>query len=226
MGFLCLRCSKFIPPFWNISAATPQILTQQVLCCSCCWWRLGGWEVVGKRVKMGSDSVSAVACHVGFYSRALCYFVVFSFILQSKEYPRNVRGNPTRKYVEKEVCKTNANMERKGRIWKSERVKWEMGCFLPKPPISPSTNSKIKLLIGMITGLVRSTLTWVWKMSECSVFACVRECICVCGCVCGWVCVWVGVCVGGCVCVWVGVCNSVILFDWKNLSQRGEKASP
>ncbi len=26
------------------------------------------------------------------------------FILQSKEYPRNVPENPTRKYVEKEVC--------------------------------------------------------------------------------------------------------------------------
>lgn len=45
------------------------------------------------------------------FSRARCYFVVFPFILQSKEYPRNVPGNPTRKCVEKEVCKTNEQQQ-------------------------------------------------------------------------------------------------------------------
>ena len=47
------------------------------------------------------------------FSRALCYFVVFPFILQSKEYPRNVPGNPTRKCVEKEVCKKKKKRKRK-----------------------------------------------------------------------------------------------------------------
>lgn len=49
------------------------------------------------------------------FSRALCYFLVFSFILQSKEYPRNVPGNPTRKCVEKEVCKKKGRENQDGR---------------------------------------------------------------------------------------------------------------
>lgn len=86
----------------------------------------GGGKVGDFREGGVSDSVSAVACHMGICSRARCYFVVFPFISQSKEYPRNVRGNPTRKYVEKEVCKKKIKnkkrnyTEQKGRNWKSE----------------------------------------------------------------------------------------------------------
>lgn len=48
-------------------------------------------------------SLSCCMSHA-IFSRSLCYFVVFPFILQSKEYPRNVPGNRARKYVDKEVC--------------------------------------------------------------------------------------------------------------------------
>lgn len=51
------------------------------------------------------------------FARFLCYFVVFPFILQSKEYPRNVPGNPTRKCVEKEVCKKKRKKKKKP-TWK------------------------------------------------------------------------------------------------------------
>lgn len=104
MGFLCPRMqqihSTILEYFCSNTSVSPQ-----VLCCSCCWWRVGGGGNRGWGGEVWGFWLRVVACHVGSFSRSRCYFVVFPFILQSKEYPRNVPGNPTRKCVEKEVCK-------------------------------------------------------------------------------------------------------------------------
>ncbi len=76
--------------FWNIFCPkdkAPQLtFWTGSLCCSC-----------GE----GSD---VVACSPQRFFQSLLLFCSLLFILQSKEYPRNVPENPTRKYVEKEVC--------------------------------------------------------------------------------------------------------------------------
>lgn len=105
------------------------------------WNEEGGW---GRGLNL-----SCCMSH-GICSRARCYFVVFPFILQSKEYPRNVRGNPTRKFVGKEVCKEKKQHGTKGKAMKEWREWWG----LPKSSISPSADSKFKVLIGMNVGLV------------------------------------------------------------------------
>lgn len=53
------------------------------------------------------------ACVLPVFFQRLWLFCSLLFISQSKEYPRNVPENPTRKYVEKEVCKQAIMGERK-----------------------------------------------------------------------------------------------------------------
>lgn len=53
------------------------------------------------------------ACVLPIFFQRLLLFCSLLFISQSKEYPRNVPENPTRKYVEKEVCKQAITGERK-----------------------------------------------------------------------------------------------------------------
>jgi len=66
------------------------------------------------------------------FFQSLLLFCSLLFILQSKEYPRNVPENPTRKYVEKEVCK-QANIGAKYR----EESDWYV--LSRSQGISPST---------------------------------------------------------------------------------------
>ena len=116
-----------------------------------------GWREGGK----GFGSVWAVCMSPAVFSGVFCYFVVFLFILQSKEYPRNVPGNPTRKCVEKEVCKKHWVKESERE--KGERDRATDGSIYPSSPI----NHGITELIGMNVG----PTTW---LSEC-VCVSVRE---------------------------------------------------
>lgn len=121
MGFLCPRMQQIhsttLEYFCSNTSVSPQ-----VLCCSCCRWRVGGGGNRGRGGEVCGFWLRVVACHVSSFSRSRCYFVVFPFILQSKEYRRNVPGNPTRKCVEKEVCKKKRASE-KAHIQEKRRFK-------------------------------------------------------------------------------------------------------
>lgn len=126
MGFLCPKMQQIHSTILEYFCSNTQLPSQQVLCCSC-YWRMGGREEGrGWRGGGGGFWLSLSCCMSRAIFQSSLLFCSFPFILQSKEYPRNVPGNPTRKCVEKEVCKKKkekkekANVERKRR---TERVK-------------------------------------------------------------------------------------------------------
>lgn len=113
-----------------------------------------GW---GERGRLLVNPVSCcMSTAVRF--RASCYFVVLPFILQSKGYPRNVPGNPTRKCVEKEVCKKN-NPKCNREI---ERVTEKRSAGSVSFKISPAIKSGTKMALSMKTGPgLTSTCRWL-----------------------------------------------------------------
>lgn len=184
MGFLCPRMQQIhsttLEYFCSNTSVSPQ-----VLCCSCCRWRVGGGGNRGRGGEVCGFWLRVVACHVRSFSRSRCYFVVFPFILQSKEYRRNVPGNPTRKCVEKEVCKKKKERAKKPTFKKRGDLKeWTRKendeCILPKLPLTAPINSQIKVLIGMNVGLV------IQINLDTSAEDKWGDALCVCVCACVW----------------------------------------